>query len=115
MSAILRRFSQHTGRLRPRSHAAPISLTLIRNATSSRGNGNGRVGTLMERLKGSTLELAVRESTIPGAGRGVFLQKGRLEVDQIVTLYPGTVYHLPFDLEVCLLKSITSPHLPPLL
>lgn len=45
-------------------------------------------------------QLGVRESTIPNAGRGVFLQQGHVGEGDIITLYPGTIYRLPYDLEV---------------
>ncbi len=37
-------------------------------------------------------ELSLKPSGIPGAGTGVFVQKGCIQKGQVVALYPGTVY-----------------------
>eukprot|EP00088_Acartia_fossae_P038037 TRINITY_DN3931_c0_g1_i1.p2 TRINITY_DN3931_c0_g1~~TRINITY_DN3931_c0_g1_i1.p2 ORF type:complete len:271 (+),score=36.42 TRINITY_DN3931_c0_g1_i1:27-839(+) len=45
-----------------------------------------------ELLNHSGFALALRESCLDGAGRGVFIEKGKAPQGSIVGVYPGTVY-----------------------
>lgn len=52
-------------------------------------------------------DLEIKISAMPGAGKGVFLRKGRILRGQVVALYPGTVY-MPY--QPILLPSIRNPY-----
>ncbi|XP_066298577.1 SET domain-containing protein 9-like [Branchiostoma lanceolatum] len=47
-----------------------------------------------------------RESSVVGAGRGVFVTRGKVPAETVVSMYPGTMYY-PF--EPILLQSIANP------
>ena len=38
-------------------------------------------------------------STLPGAGLGLFLTSGKVKEGAVLTLYPGLIYRIPYDLE----------------
>ena len=37
-------------------------------------------------------QLDLKSSSIPGAGRGVFVKEGKIKAGQIACLYPGLIY-----------------------
>ena len=52
--------------------------------------------------------LTIRDSLIPGAGRGVFVTEGRVREGQLVALYPGCVYQ---PSQPILLQSLGNPYI----
>ncbi|OQV12747.1 putative SET domain-containing protein 9 [Hypsibius exemplaris] len=52
--------------------------------------------------------LRVRKSRIPKSGRGVFVDRGVVQPDTLVALYPGTVYDAG---EPVLLQSLANPYI----
>ena len=52
-------------------------------------------------------ELEIKSSAMPGAGKGVFLKRGKILRGQVVALYPGTIY-MPY--QPILLPSIKNPY-----
>ncbi|KAK4030230.1 SET domain-containing protein 9 [Daphnia magna] len=59
---------------------------------------------VMEKVLGYTVQL--KQSTIPGAGVGVFVTQGIVTAGSIVAFYPGTIYR---GTEPLLLQSIANP------
>lgn len=51
-------------------------------------------------------EIKRLESSIPGAGKGVFVTKGDIAVGSLVALYPGTIY---WPYEPILIQSVGNP------
>ena len=92
---------------REQEHVEALQTQLIRylerQAAAEQGCSGGGGGGPTGSTCGFSLEM--RESTIPGAGRGVFFW-GRCPAGSILTLYPGLV----FDLETFLsLQAATAP------
>ena len=53
-------------------------------------------------------QLDLRSSSIPGAGRGVFVKEGKIKAGQIACLYPGLIYQ-PHD--PILLASVRNAYI----
>jgi len=51
-------------------------------------------------------EIKRLDSTIPGAGKGVFVTRGKIPAGSLVALYPGTIY---WPHEPILIQSIRNP------
>ncbi len=47
-------------------------------------------------------KLERRPSTLPNAGLGLFLTRGQVQAGDVLTLYPGLWYRIPYDLEACM-------------
>lgn len=68
-----------------------------------------RASELQHRLEQQHLEELIRQhcdfrlrrlpSTLPGAGLGLFLTTGKVKEGAVLTLYPGLIYRIPYDLE----------------
>lgn len=68
-----------------------------------------RASASQHRLEQQHLEELIRQhcdfrlrrlpSTLPGAGLGLFLTSGKVKEGAVLTLYPGLIYRIPYDLE----------------
>ena len=53
-------------------------------------------------------EVEIRNSGMPGAGKGVFVKQGSIKCGQVVALYPGIIYQ---SYQPILLQSIGNPYI----
>ncbi|KAM3570843.1 hypothetical protein VYU27_007088 [Nannochloropsis oceanica] len=77
-----------------------------RRYTSSSSSGHTALSTFpfLEELVDEHWKFRLKRSpsSLPQAGLGLFLTRGTIKAGDVITCYPGLMYRIPYDLEICM-------------